>query len=164
MAYAMNNQQPMAVPGMTTAQGNRNVKNLPIEADGREWSNGFFDCFADAGTCLIAWCFPCVIYSKNLKRLEHLNQKGYPDPENGGGVITGDCVTHGCLTFCGCGFVMQMGTRRNVRSRYNIKGGSGSDCCTAFCCTPCELTQESREIELEEQSFQQQQQQNYGKA
>lgn len=124
MAYAT--QQPVATPGMVVSNGNRNVKNLPVEADGREWSNGLFDCFADAGTCehiflrlhiqfltstigLVAWCFPCVIYSKNLKRYEHLNTKGIPDPENGGGIFNGDCVTHGCLTLCGCGWVMQVG-------------------------------------------------------
>lgn len=43
--------------------------------------------------------------------------------------------------------------RGNTRARYNIKGGGLGDCCTAFCCLPCDLTQESREIELEEQSF-----------
>ena len=40
--------------------------------------------------------------------------------------------------------------RRTIKERYNIKGGAVQDCCIAYWCTPCELTQESREIELEE--------------
>lgn len=46
-----------------------------------------------------------------------------------------------------------MTTRANTRARYRIKGNGGGDCLAVFCCTPCELTQESREIELEEASF-----------
>ena len=56
MAYT---QQPGAQPGMVAA-GNRNVKNLPVGADGRDWSNGLCGCCGDAGTCgfrifLIFW-------------------------------------------------------------------------------------------------------------
>ncbi|KAF4581730.1 hypothetical protein EYR40_002746 [Pleurotus pulmonarius] len=47
--------QPQATPGMMVAPGgggNRNAKNLPMDADGREWSNGLCDCCSDAGTSL----------------------------------------------------------------------------------------------------------------
>lgn len=50
-------------------------------------------------------------------------------------------------------FSLQIGNRGSIRERYRIKGGSFGDCCTVFCCSPCELTQESRELDLEEQSF-----------
>lgn len=46
-----------------------------------------------------------------------------------------------------------MGVRGNLRNRYRIEGGGCGDCCTAWCCAPCELTQESRELELEERSM-----------
>ncbi|KAF8068036.1 PLAC8 family-domain-containing protein [Lyophyllum atratum] len=133
--------------------GNRNVKNLPMEKDGREWSNGLFDCCNDGTTCLISWCFPCVVYGQNKKRLEHLQSNGTPDPEQGG-CMSSDCFLHGCITtFCGCGFLLQMGTRGTMRNRYDIKGGSCGDCCTSLCCMPCALTQEAQELALEEQSF-----------
>ena len=46
-------QQPTPNPGMTVGGGgNRNVKNLPVGADGREWSEGLLDCFGDCGTCM----------------------------------------------------------------------------------------------------------------
>jgi Cys-rich protein (TIGR01571 family) len=47
----------------------------------------------------------------------------------------------------------QMASRTNVRSRYNIRRGAMDDCLAAWCCRPCSLTQQSREIELEENSF-----------
>ncbi|KAJ3517715.1 hypothetical protein NLJ89_g331 [Agrocybe chaxingu] len=144
-------QQPMATPGMIV-QGNRNVRNLPSDAEGREWSNGLCGCCDAPGTCIVAWCCPCITYGKVKRRYEHLNSKGYPDPENGG-CCNSDCVVHGFVTFCGFGWVMQMMNRGNIRSRYNIKGGGCGDCCASFWCTPCELTQESIEVELEEQSY-----------
>ncbi|EDR06888.1 uncharacterized protein LACBIDRAFT_236218 [Laccaria bicolor S238N-H82] len=134
--------------------GNRNAKNIPVAADGREWSHGLCDCFGDCGTCVIAWCFPCITYANIKHRYEHLNTKGFPDPQHGGSFCNSDCMLHGCITaFCGMGWIFQMGQRGSIRQRYNIKGGSCGDCCTALCCTPCELTQEARELELEEQSF-----------
>ncbi|KAF9456953.1 PLAC8 family-domain-containing protein [Collybia nuda] len=139
----------MVAPG-----GNRNAKNMPVDAEGREWSNGLCDCCGDAGTCVLAWCCPCVVYAQNKQRLEHLNSKGTPDPERGGGFCSGDCWVHGLITgCCGLGWILQLGPRGNSRSRYNIKGGGCGDCCSIFWCNPCALTQESREIELEEQSF-----------
>ncbi|PPR07497.1 hypothetical protein CVT26_013466 [Gymnopilus dilepis] len=148
-------QQPTPNPGMTVGGGggNRNVKNLPVGADGREWSEGLLDCFGDCGTFLLASFFPCITYSNVKRRYEHLNNRGYPDPEHGGSFCSSDCMVHGLLTFCGCGWVLQMGNRGSIRRRYNIEGGSCGDCCTAMCCTPCELTQESRELALEEESF-----------
>jgi Cys-rich protein (TIGR01571 family) len=48
---------------------------------------------------------------------------------------------------------VQIGTRADIRNRYDIRGGGVGDCLTAWCCRPCSLTQERREIELEEKSF-----------
>ncbi|KAH9478037.1 Cell number regulator 7 [Psilocybe cubensis] len=147
MAYT---QQPMANPGMQVHGGNRNANNVPVSSDGtRDWSHGLFDCCGDAGTCIVACCCPCITYGQVKRRYEHLHTKGYPDPERGG-FCTSDCMIHGCISMFGFGWIMQMMNRSSIRGRYNIGGGGVGDCCSAFCCTPCELTQESREIELEE--------------
>ncbi|KIM38005.1 hypothetical protein M413DRAFT_448050 [Hebeloma cylindrosporum] len=126
---------------------------MPVDADGREWSNGLFGCMSAFGTCLCATCFPCVVYGKNKHRYEHLNSKGVPHPDDGGSCCSGSCCGHGVLSVCGLGFILQMINRGHVRSRYNIKGGGCGDCCTSLWCAPCQLVQESRELELEEQSF-----------
>ncbi|KAF8198524.1 hypothetical protein BJ912DRAFT_951707 [Pholiota molesta] len=48
---------------------------------------------------------------------------------------------------------MQVPNRASVRRRYNIDGDWLGDCAAALFCSPCELSQESREIDLEEQNF-----------
>ncbi|KAF8998889.1 PLAC8-domain-containing protein [Hymenopellis radicata] len=151
------NQQPTATQPMTVGMGgNRNAKNKPMKQDGRAWSFGLCSCSGACGTCktrcTALWC-PCVVYGRNKQRLEHLNRAGYPDPEHGG-CVNDDCLVHGLLTFCvGFGWILQIPLRGNIRTRYNIAGGACGDCCTTFCCSPCELTQGSQEIQLEEQSF-----------
>jgi hypothetical protein len=44
-----------------------------------------------------------------------------------------------------------------MRERYAIRGHVIKDWLAAFCCGSCALTQERREVELEEASFQVQQ-------
>jgi len=101
----------------------------------------------------VAWWLPCVIYGQNKTRLEHLERQGYPHPE-GGEACGGDCFTHGALTVCcGLGCLVQMAGRERVRHRYRIEGGGCGDFCCSWCCAPCALTQESRELELEEKSM-----------
>ncbi|PFH47899.1 hypothetical protein AMATHDRAFT_66586 [Amanita thiersii Skay4041] len=149
-------QQPQPTMGMTVGPGgNRNAKNVPFNPNGkRDWSNGICDCFDDCGTCLMAWFCPCMVYAQVKQRLEYLNQRGIPDPERGGSGCNGDCMVHGLLSAClGIGWVLQISNRGSVRHRYSIEGGGCGDCCTVCWCSPCQLTQESREIELEERSF-----------
>jgi len=46
----MTDTQPQPIPVMTVA-GNRNVKDLPVGPDGREWSNGLCSKSGSWGTC-----------------------------------------------------------------------------------------------------------------
>ncbi|EJD54786.1 PLAC8-domain-containing protein [Auricularia subglabra TFB-10046 SS5] len=156
-------QQPMHAGGNVQMQptiamhpngGNRNAKNLPLNSSGeREWSNGLCSCFGDCGTCCVAWCFPCIVYGQNKTRREHLEQQGFPHP-TGGESCGSDCLLHGAITACfGFGWIFQIGERGATRRRYNIEGGGCGDCCSTFWCNPCALTQESREIQQEEESM-----------
>jgi Cys-rich protein (TIGR01571 family) len=47
----------------------------------------------------------------------------------------------------------QIPTREEIRERYDVRGNGFTDCLAAFCCYGCSLTQERREIDLEERSF-----------
>jgi len=144
-------QQPGAVPQMN-AGGNRNVLNKPYDAQGhRDWSYGTFTCFDEPGTCLFSWCCSCFSYGKNMSRLKHLQANGHPHPQ-GGEMVNSDCCTYAALLYCGCPCLVSMGGRKEIRGRYNIEGGSDFLC--SWCCFPCALTQESRELALEEHSFQ----------
>ncbi|KAI9430035.1 PLAC8 family-domain-containing protein [Lactarius indigo] len=127
------------------AGGNRNALNREVAVDGqRDWSFGLFDCTSECGLCCWAtWC-PCVVHSKNKQRFRHLQIRGTPLP--GGGERFND-------TLESLNQGVQIDTRTNIRARYSIRGGYINDTFTTWCCRSCSLTQERREIELEENSF-----------
>ncbi|KAJ7598429.1 PLAC8-domain-containing protein [Mycena floridula] len=148
-------QQPLPVPGMTVGSVDRlNVNNQSIGLDGkRNWSNGFFSCCNEAGTCMLACFCPCIVYGKNKQRLEYLTERGQPHPDHGGSCCSGDCMMHTCLNCFGVACFLQCMTRGDMRKRYGIRGNAFMDFCAAMWCTPCELSQESQELRLEEGSF-----------
>ncbi|KZT33179.1 PLAC8-domain-containing protein [Sistotremastrum suecicum HHB10207 ss-3] len=135
-------------------QGDRNPNNMPFDGNGeRAWSNGLCSCFGSCGTCLEAAFCPCITYGRNKARLDYLRAQGKPDP-SGGECCTGDCMLHCVLTvFLGLGCLVQIGNRGRTRERYRIRGGCCGDCMASWCCQACALTQESREIEGEEDSY-----------
>ncbi|KAI0279928.1 PLAC8 family-domain-containing protein [Russula aff. rugulosa BPL654] len=146
--------QPGATGPMVVG-GNKNANNRPVGADGkRDWSFGLFDCFARCNLCCWATCCPCVVYSKNKLRLNNLQRQGVPLP-GGGEKYNDHCCIYAALVPTGYAWVMHISTRAEARERYDIRGDVYTDCLTAWCCRPCSLTQERREIELEEGSFEQ---------
>jgi len=144
--------QPQATAPMAVG-GNRNALNREVAVDGRrDWSFGLFDCTSDCGLfCCAVWC-PCVVYSKTKQRLQYLQNRGTPLP-GGGERYNADCCIHGALLPVGYAWVLQIGNRADIRARYGIRGGTFGDCFTSWFCRCCSLTQERREIELEENSF-----------
>ncbi|KAF7314365.1 hypothetical protein MKEN_00909200 [Mycena kentingensis (nom. inval.)] len=149
MAYT---QQPHATKPMS-AGGNRNAMNLPMVDGQREWSHGVFDCLADPLTCVVSWFLPCVTYGRNRARYNALEQNGTVSNDPMEGVISNETIMYGVAQCFGCGGLIGMGGRAQTRGRYSIKGDGATDCLLACCCAPCSLTQESRELELEEQSL-----------
>ncbi|KAH9007362.1 PLAC8 family-domain-containing protein [Lactarius deliciosus] len=156
------------------AGGNRNALNREVGVDGqRDWSFDLFDCTSACDICMLisssvkrsykladpvsltgcwaAWC-PCVVYSKNKQRLQHLQTRGTHLP-SGGETYDGNCCIYGSLLIPGYAWILQIGTRADIRGRYNIRGDTVGDCLTSWCCHSCSLTQERREIKLEENSF-----------
>jgi len=101
---------------------------------------------------IVSWFAPCVMYGKNKTRREALEQTGRPHAE-GGEILGNDTITYAALNCFGCGWILGMSNREATRGRYRIDGDSASDCFLSCCCAPCSLTQESRELELEEQAL-----------
>lgn len=56
---------------------------------------------------IVSWFCPCITYGQIKHRYEHLNNKGYPDPERGG-CCSSDCMLHGCLLYFGFGWALQV--------------------------------------------------------
>jgi Cys-rich protein (TIGR01571 family) len=143
-------QQPAPQQGM-----NPNVPGggaHQFDANGeREWSYGLLDCFSDCGTCCLAYFCPCVVFQQVKQRINYLSSNGRPDPEQGGSGCGGDCCLYGTVQACvGLGCLFQIGTRSSIRARYRIRGSGFTDCLASCFCVPCELTQSSRELEVEE--------------
>ncbi|KAJ6557711.1 PLAC8 family-domain-containing protein [Mycena capillaripes] len=132
--------------------GSRNFKNMAIIDGEREWSNDVFDCFSDPLTCIVAWFVPCIVYGHNRARF--LALESYTPWTGSSAVTASSPLSADCVAQCfGCGGIVGMMGRRQTRTRYGIHGSGGDDCIMSCCCAPCTLTQESREIELEEQSL-----------
>jgi len=148
--------QPPPNPGMMVGPqvgGNRNALNKPTHGNGqRDWSFGLFNCFDDCGACLFGWCCPCFSYGQTQSRYRHLTAQGTAHP-TGGEMCNSDCMVYAALAYCGCPCLIAMGGRKNIRERYAIEGDGTRDCLLHACCIPCALTQESREVELEEKSI-----------
>ncbi|KAH9992307.1 PLAC8 family-domain-containing protein [Russula vinacea] len=145
--------QPKGVVMMNLKEGgNKNALNRAIGEDGmRDWSFGIFDCLPRCRLCLLATFCPCVVYGQNRQRLRHLKDRGVPLP-GGGDRVNQDCRAHCCMLPCFY-WVFEMGVRSDIRRRYNIRGEELKDCCHSLYCHGCALTQERRELELEEASF-----------
>jgi len=144
--------QPKAT-GPMKAGGEKNALNRPQGPDGkRNWSFGLFDCFPRGQLCLWATFCPCVIYGQNRQRLRHLQKRGRPLP-GGGDNFSDDCRVYCCMAVPCFYWAFQMGSRLDIRKRYDIRGEAMEDCLSSLFCRPCALTQERREIELEEGSF-----------
>ncbi|XP_020230182.1 protein PLANT CADMIUM RESISTANCE 10 isoform X1 [Cajanus cajan] len=116
-----------------------------------QWSSGICACCDDTQSCCIGCLCPCFLFGKNAEFL-------------GSGTFLGSCVTHlilwsavntaccfltdglcwgvpGCLVSCyACGY------RKALRSKYNLPEAPCGDFVTHFCCHPCAICQEYREI------------------
>jgi len=174
MSYAAQtpiSSQPSLKANMAAGPGgNRNAMNMaPINEQGqRDWSNNFWSCAEALPTCLFGHFCPCILYSKNKTRMQHLAETGAPHPE-GGEAVGIDCAIYCGLTVCtGFAWILQGFNRTQTRERYNIAPGSigdwfatnvdprasiAGDMLASCFCHSCQLTQQSREIELEEQSL-----------
>ncbi|KAH9171087.1 PLAC8 family-domain-containing protein [Lactarius sanguifluus] len=132
-------------------RGNKNALNRDVGADGqRDWSSQLYGC--SCPSCLATWC-PGVVFGRNKQRLRHLQSQGTPLLGRGT-YINGDCAVYCCLAGPRLSWIdVQIGERTDIRARYSIRGSTFEDCVTSWCCTPCVLTQEHREIELEKKSF-----------
>ncbi|XP_017407871.1 protein PLANT CADMIUM RESISTANCE 10 isoform X2 [Vigna angularis] len=131
---------------MYTNDNHRIKQNAPTFRIGER----SFRCEEELVGCIGCLC-PCFLFGKNAEIL-------------GSGTFLGSCVTHfilwsvvntacclltdglflglpGCLVSCyACGY------RKALRSKYNLPEAPCGDFVTHFCCHPCAICQEYREI------------------
>ncbi|XP_024991469.1 protein PLANT CADMIUM RESISTANCE 2-like [Cynara cardunculus var. scolymus] len=101
------------------------------------WSTGLCDCCIDIpNCCLTFWC-PCIIFGQ----IAEIVDKGRTS-----------CGVHGVryalinvLTCCGC--LYSCTYRTKMRRQQGLPEAPTNDCCVHFCCGPCALCQEYRELQ-----------------
>ncbi|KAK0199919.1 PLAC8 family-domain-containing protein [Desarmillaria ectypa] len=148
-------RQPEPLKSMAAEACTMNVS--PSEGSTRKrtkWSRGLFHAWKDLRSCVPACFCPCITFGRNTDRIEHLQKTGNPHPDPFGGSCSDSCCMYAaCIPFCGTACGIQAQNRRAVRERYGIDGNIVKDCFASTCCYPCQLTQESRQIALEERQW-----------
>uniref|UniRef100_A0A7S0WSS3 Uncharacterized protein n=1 Tax=Chlamydomonas leiostraca TaxID=1034604 RepID=A0A7S0WSS3_9CHLO len=109
------------------------------------WSTGFCDCCAAPGgwsrCCYSGWC-PCLLAGDNFARME-------PNAVMCGGSWGGACLTYCAAEMCiGGPCIPQMMGRSYIRRKFGIQGSEFEDFMLTWCCSPCALCQEAREIDI----------------
>ncbi|GLC41884.1 hypothetical protein PLESTM_001262000 [Pleodorina starrii] len=135
-----------------------------------DWTTTLFDCCAQPsglGFCFYALCCPSCAYGSNVELMEPvrlwarlgsivLDMVAFPKLLLGrpadqhvmccGGHCCGACCAYTCMACLGCPCMLQMMARGYIRNKYGIPGGGCGDFLVTWCCTPCALCQERREL------------------
>ncbi|KAF2439427.1 PLAC8-domain-containing protein [Karstenula rhodostoma CBS 690.94] len=112
----------------------------------QDWHHSGSGCCSPMGTCCLSWWCPCMQYGKTRHRSKNDgNMQGY------------SCCNSSCMAFCGLAclgisFILPMMNRSDIRAKYHLKGNGCGDCLCACCCTPCDLTQQEKEVSYREES------------
>ncbi|KAH0607196.1 uncharacterized protein H6S33_003184 [Morchella sextelata] len=113
----------------------------PNQQHGREeYQHGMCDCFSDIGTCCTGYWCPCILYSRTKHRV-----KTSPDSN----INEFKAFNPHCMAFCALApvaWVFTMLQRTRIREKYQLEGSIANDCGKAYCCGPCTLIQDEREV------------------
>ncbi|XP_042495855.1 cell number regulator 10-like [Macadamia integrifolia] len=131
-AYYASNSPPLPQFGAAPATG------IPVSSAPVPWSSGLFDCFSDAKSCCITcWC-PCITFGQ----ISEIVDEG-----------KSSCIANGAIyaliMYCtgGCQICFSCCYRSKMREQYNLEEGPCADCVVHWCCEPCAICQEYRELE-----------------
>eukprot|EP01084_Bolivina_argentea_P117541 208727_1 len=132
---AMNVTPTPAVP-VASATGvpvNWNSIHVPVFSTNDRWTTGVSECCQDCSSCWESFlCTPCQMgyqYGFVEKKMRH-------------------CSLAMCLMATCLPCVAAQDLRFKIRSMYGIKGNCCTDCMPAWCCTPCVVSQNYREISV----------------
>ncbi|XP_042485667.1 cell number regulator 10-like [Macadamia integrifolia] len=110
----------------------------PVSSAPAPWSSGLCDCFTDLKSCCLTFWCPCVAFGQ----ISEIVDEG-----------SSSCVLNGAIyaliLYCtgGCQFWYSCCYRSKMRGLYNLEEGPCGDCLVHFCCEPCAICQEYRELE-----------------
>ncbi|EMS50827.1 hypothetical protein TRIUR3_04648 [Triticum urartu] len=100
------------------------------------WSSGLFDCFDDCGLCCVTYWCPCITFGK----VAEIVDRGSTSCGTSGALYALLCSLTGCQWIYSCTY------RSKMRAQYALPDGPCCDCCVHFCCEPCALVQQYKEL------------------
>ncbi|KAG7589404.1 PLAC8 motif-containing protein [Arabidopsis suecica] len=105
----------------------------------KDWSTDLCECWMDINSCcLTCWC-PCVAFG----RIAEVVDRG----STSCGVSGAMYMIIFMLTGYGGSSLYSCFYRTKLRAQYNLKERPCCDCCVHFCCEPCALCQEYRQLQ-----------------
>jgi len=131
-AVASDNQAPAAAPaggaataqsGSSKLQSNEGANKLNAYLS-QGYNTHLCGCLDDVTGCLLSFCCPCIVAAAIKAQLDER-----------------PCTVFDCI--CGTGGYQ---IRQTIRSKYKIPYAPLNDCLAYWCCGPCALNQEVREL------------------
>ncbi|XP_078182055.1 cell number regulator 10-like isoform X2 [Carex rostrata] len=100
------------------------------------WTTGLFDRANDLENCVITFFCPCITFGQ----IAELADRGMTSCSGAG------LIWILLLYFTGCQWVYSWMYRAKLRAAYSLPEDPCHDCLVHFCCEPCALCQEYREL------------------
>ncbi|CAN8236119.1 unnamed protein product [Cochlearia groenlandica] len=112
----------------------KDVKTKP-----NHWSTGLCGCCTDINSCCLTCFCPCIAFG----RIAEIVDRGSTSCGVSGSMYMFIFMFTG---FCGSSLYSCF-YRTKLRGQYNLKERPCCDCCVHFCCEPCALCQEYRQLQ-----------------
>ncbi|MQL84892.1 hypothetical protein Taro_017388 [Colocasia esculenta] len=99
------------------------------------WSTGVCHCCDDPANCLITSVCPCITFGQIAEIVDRGNTS-----------CGASGASYGLLGLTGLACLYSCFYRGRLRGQYNLEEAPTHDCLVHFCCEPCALCQEYREL------------------
>ncbi|CAI0400930.1 unnamed protein product [Linum tenue] len=119
---------------MNPTQANMNDPSAPAAPAGK-WTTGLFGCCEDPGSCVKTSCCPCITFGQNAVILDRNDTTCFPS-----GLLF--CL----LAQIGVACLYSYPYRHRLREQYGLPEQPCGDCILHWCCGPCAVCQEYREL------------------
>ncbi|XP_074308772.1 protein PLANT CADMIUM RESISTANCE 7-like isoform X2 [Silene latifolia] len=100
------------------------------------WSTGLCHCCDDPANCLVTTFCPCITFGQ----IAELVNRGEP------GCAVSGTIYALLMAFGGVACLYSCFYRSRLRGQYGLDESPSADCLVHFCCEPCALCQEYREL------------------
>nr|AFM43804.1 fruit weight 2.2-1 protein [Dimocarpus longan] len=124
---------PSTGPGQPYAPPPPYIARVRVQAG--QWSTGFCHCCDDPANCFITCFCPCITFGQIAEIVDR-----------GSTSCAANGTIYGLLAMTGFACLYSCCYRSKLRGQYDLEESPCVDCLAHFCCEPCALCQEYREL------------------